>query len=491
MTRTNENGATAATVAIMLLVIMGVAAVAVDLSAGFNERRQDQTASDLAAVAGALSSGDDDEMVEQAMAVARLNIDTVYSDAAWDSLWTACSDPDKGADFTPITHSTLGTIDCISQSPDHFRVRLPTQLVDTAFGKVIGFDNLSTSAYAVVSLNSGNGAGALPFAIRGNAASGEVCLDTSTGSKIVFPCDGNEQGSFGNIAPPLFGNTDLGTSPACSGQTASGGYIAESIAMGIDHALYTMSSADWSAGGLDPDRKQDAKKNNVDPFSNLDECIDNGGPVADPADGTPINAVAIDTGNSVKSAITEGLMTGGTYADGLGPRLTRSGPTRDIDGYDLDNVPLWDHLVAVVGPGAPSECEASTYSVLTITQKNDRMRACLTSWSPGDGQIFQDTIMTSSRLGSAPRIWFNVYPSGVGWSPVKSLDIIYVHSLWFDDKDDTVFHPGDGTSSVNLTNFKDIQQVTAFLLEADMVSQAVRDGLAGLGGGLIEPEITE
>jgi Flp pilus assembly protein TadG len=49
-----EKGATALLVASSLIMLIGFAAVAVDLSAGFNERRQGQTAADLGALAGAV-----------------------------------------------------------------------------------------------------------------------------------------------------------------------------------------------------------------------------------------------------------------------------------------------------------------------------------------------------------------------------------------------------------------------------------------------------
>ena len=48
-----EKGASAVVVAISMLVIMGFAALVVDLGAGFNERAQDQSAADTGVLAGA------------------------------------------------------------------------------------------------------------------------------------------------------------------------------------------------------------------------------------------------------------------------------------------------------------------------------------------------------------------------------------------------------------------------------------------------------
>ena len=50
----DERGATAVLVAASLFMLMGFAALVVDVGAGFNERRQDQSAADFAVLGGAL-----------------------------------------------------------------------------------------------------------------------------------------------------------------------------------------------------------------------------------------------------------------------------------------------------------------------------------------------------------------------------------------------------------------------------------------------------
>jgi hypothetical protein len=465
-----------------MVVLMGMAALAIDAAAGWNERRQDQTASDLSAVAGGLSFGNNDTIAAQAKATARANVDSTYTDTEWAALWSSCTDSDRPPGFTPLVTSS-GIEQCISINPSFLRVRLPDQTVGTSFGGILGIDSLTTHADAIVTLFPLGGAGALPFAVQADATSGELCLDTSTGGKIVPPCDGNEQGSYGNIAPPLFGEpTTLNTSPACSNQTASGGYIAESIAMGIDHLILSLPASTWNAQGPPAADNGDnsAKEGPVDAYSNMDRCIDTGGQIAEAADGAPINAVLVDSGNAVKAAITEGLMTGGVFADGLGPRLTRTGPYRTVAGYQLDNTPLWDHLLA---GSTPASCDGSTFAGLPdIAAKNTQMTTCLTMWTSGDGQIFDDSILTSSRLGVAPRTWHEVYGNGLAASPVMSFEVVYIHALHFDDKDNLPFYPGDGTSPITLQNWKDIEQVTAYLLDPLMVSSNVTAIYPGLSG---------
>ena len=49
-----ERGASALLVALSMLMLLGFAALAVDIGAGFNERRQDQNAADAAVLGGAL-----------------------------------------------------------------------------------------------------------------------------------------------------------------------------------------------------------------------------------------------------------------------------------------------------------------------------------------------------------------------------------------------------------------------------------------------------
>ncbi|HSM44962.1 MAG TPA: hypothetical protein VK969_08100 [Acidimicrobiia bacterium] len=488
-----DKGATAILLAMVLFLLVGVAAVAIDLARGWTERRQDQTSVDIAAVAGALSFDTNETTIaSQVMTTARMNLDTVYSDAEWNGLWTSCAGaPPSG--FVPVTHSSLGTLDCIALNPSYLWVKLPEQIVEASFGKALGVDQLTTGAEATVTLLGDSGKGALPFAVRGNAGTGEVCLDTGTG-KVEPPCDGNESGSFGNIAPPLFGNPQLGTSPSCKNQTSSNNHVADSIAMGMDHVIWTFSESDWKATGWDPD--DNASNKAVDEKTNVDECIDTGGDIAQAADGMPINAVYVDTGNSTKTDVTEGMMTGTGFADGDAARLTRSTNTRLVDGIGLDNTALWEHLLDVSKHGI-NECNGTVINKMSdIADKNDAMRGCLdlyekkytSGWGP---IIFSDSIVDTPRVGVAPRLWHNNLGSGLSFRPVWRFDVIYIHGLWFDDKQKTVFYPDDGTASLTIKKFKDIEQVTAYLLRDDMLSKEAHDELGGFANDTWQPTIYE
>ncbi len=50
-----ERGVSAVLIALSMMLVLGFAAVAIDLGFGFNERRQDQTAADLGVMAGAVN----------------------------------------------------------------------------------------------------------------------------------------------------------------------------------------------------------------------------------------------------------------------------------------------------------------------------------------------------------------------------------------------------------------------------------------------------
>jgi hypothetical protein len=214
----------------------------------------------------------------------------------------------------------------------------------------------------------------------------------------------------------------------------------------------------------------------------MDECTDTGGDLAEAADGAPINGVYVDTGNSVKTDVTEGLMTGTSFSDLKDARLTRSSDTRKVDGIDLDNIALWEHLLEDSTHGL-SYCDGSDIQAISdIVARSDAMSACLVEYQKMGAivQIFDDSILNSPRVGTAPRLWHYNLGSGLAFRPVKSFDVVYIHGLWFDDKDQTVFYPDDGTGGdITLKKMKEIEQVTAYLLLDSMVSTKVLTTLGG------------
>lgn len=510
-----DSGATLILVAISMMVLLGVAAIAIDLGAGFNERRQDQTSSDLAAVAGALSFGSKPAMVAQVLTVARANLDTSYTDAEWQAMWQSCTDPGRTAAFLPMPEPAgwgSGTLDCISLSPSSLRVRVPDQQTDTTFGQLLGVDSLSTDAYAVVTVFPPRGEGALPFAMVAGAGPGEICLDTGPSGTAEPPCDGPAAGSFGNIAPPLFGNSYIPTEAECDQQTSANNHVAESIAMGTDHIIWTYPYSSWSWDPADNTSKNTVLNSSV----NMDLCneVTSGGEtVAAPADGVLINGVVIDTGNTVKSDITEGLISSAVFSDGGQGRLWRTTSSIPVMSgsttFELDNKPLWNHLLSdggsvsyVNGGGyAPASCNPAGFTGL-LDANNIQMRTCLADYSTGayNGQILDDSILDSPRFGVAPQLWHDNLGSGVSYRPVELFRQVFLAGVWFDLKahgPNEVFYPGYPGSEWcpvmkggQCAEIVEIAQLTAFLLDSNMVSLKVRSFYPGDQSAL-QPTITE
>lgn len=494
-TLSSERGATAVVVAITMLVLMGIAAIAIDLGAAWNERRQDQTAADLAVIAGTLSYASPSTLVAEIKATADANVIASVSEADW----IACQDPDRPAGYVPYTIGGT-TYDCISANPSFVRVRLPRQYTEATFGKVIGFDELTTFAVAEATILPPGGTGLLPFAVRNGSGAGELCLDTGTGSQITPPCDGNESGSFGNMAPPLFGNPFLGTTPDCGNQAASEGYVAEAIAMGVDHIIFQFTSAEWTATGWSPG--DNTSNSTVRNNTNMDFCTDIGAPVAAAADGIPINSVVIDTGNGMKTATTKGLITGTDFADGDHARLTRSTNTRQFGTstvYNVDNTPLWTFLGNAIDHGV-SYCDRATIVGLPdLDAKNLYMATCMETYdTTGETrQIFSDAIMTSPRFGVAPYLWHTNLGSGLTYRPVQAFAIVYVGGMRLDDGSgpgtSTVFYPDD-TDNSKITPQKnnwDIAQVGGYLINNNMVSSDVLAFYPGFDENALQPSLTK
>ncbi len=492
-----ERGATAILVAGSLILLMGMAAMAVDFGAGVNDRRQNQTASDTAAVAGALSMFNSQDLVNQALGRARSNLRVQYTDAQWRTLWQACTDPGRPANFVRVSAPAAwggGTLDCISRNAAFLRVTLPTQIYETAFGGAVGLRQLRTGATTIATIHPNNGTGLLPFAVRGGVPTGEVCLDSGTGSSVP-PCDGSEAGSFGNIAPPLFGDPFLGSPQRCSGQTSANNNVAAAIAMGIDHLIFAFPPAHWATSTWSPTDNTSNNDVRSNPNTFRDECIEvAGADTALPVDGVgnPINTVWVDTGNSTKDDVTKGLVSNTTFFDGKKSRLWRV-PATKANGqpwptdtvysagevWKLDDRPLWDFLVA--NANAPSSCQPGAVT------DTPTMLTCFSAYQamvddPGvtPGVIFSDELLLSPRFGVAPQLWHRNLGSGQSLRPVESFRPVFINRILFKGKGSNLeeWYP-DGIDAPICQVFKDecnpltVDQVTAFVFPKGSVSAAV------------------
>lgn len=497
-----ERGASAILVAASLILMMGMAAMAVDFGAGVNDRRQNQTASDTGAVAGALSLFEGTELVNQTLGRARSNLRSQYSDTEWQTLWQGCTDPDRPVDFVPVAEPASwggGTLDCISRNSSYLRVTLPTQIYDTAFGNVVGLRELRTSATTVVTILPGAGTGILPFAVHGGVGTGEVCLDSGTGTSQP-PCDGSESGSFGNIAPPLFGNPFLGTPQDCKNQTSSNNRVPESIAMGVDHLIWKYDPAHWTASGWNT---SDSTSNSVvraNQHTYVDECTETTGATALPVDGVgnPINTVWVDTGNSTKADVTEGLVSDQVWYDGGKSLLWRvppsepSWPTDNVlsasETWVLDDKPLWQFVLSAAQQSiaAPGTCDPAgiTNTADMLVCLDDYQAAVDGGGSPG--VIFSDDLLLSPRFGVAPQLWHDNLGSGLSLRPVEAFRPVFINRILFKGSGSALveWYPDGVHQDICQLKKTDcnplsVDQVTAFVLPKGSVSSVVDDFYPG------------
>ena len=355
---------------------------------------------------------------------------------------------------------------CISIDPAGFvRVRLPGQAVETSFGRVLGVSQLQTGADAIARWASRGGGGLLPFGVLGNATTGEnICL-RDRGGQPVPPCDGPDQGNFGAIESPQFGNVALGTTgcPMFGNKSAE---LAVNIVLGLDHRVVP-----------DPDGQQ---SNEV-----RDTCgVINGGSTPD----------TLNTFQGLANGVIEGLATGGNPLPNafLPPRLQRTSTPISILGYPLDNKPLWQYIdPALTSPSVPASCVRSTFdNALPDFDWNgdgtpdrpeswEHMESCLLSYSAGNAVLFLETIAESPRFAYIPQFWENTWPNGNGWRHIRQFRATFVQTLWIKRGGNTAeFNPGE-PFSLNGNGNISIFQLNGFLLP-----DAALRGTPPPGGGL-------
>ena len=498
MNEQRERGSAAVLISASLVLVMAMASVAVDLSAGFNERRQDQTAADLAAMAGAISFLETDDAVSAALDIARENLNVDFpssTDPDWVALWDGCSDTDRPNNFTPLPKPAYwpsgGTFDCISKSATSLRVRIPTQTIDTSFAAVVGANELSTFAVAQSTIVQGeNGNGLLPFVVRAGESAGEVCLNSNTSGKVTDPCLGSQKGSFGSILSPTFGSSRLGTNPQCNSLDS---LLAPNIANGVDHLIDIYRNAGWTypiAG--EPGAKSTVAASSVV----VDECSVIGGLAIQTDQPTEnINGVLLNPGFPINE-ITDGLVLGTGYTPLL--RQTSGTETREVrngnTAITLDSTPLWEYLIPGSSSVVPSCNGAAIAAHSTLIDRNAAMNQCLLDHAatPGAGVIFDDAIDDAPRFGWAPQLWHTDL-SSQKWYPVKSYRNVYVAGTFYNCNAGScgiAFYPGDPDTSQlcdaagpNCRQI-DINQLTGFLLPEGSISDAI---LQTFPGGSLGP----
>ena len=536
LTRHPERGATAILVAVSLLLLVGIAALAVDLGAGWNNRRQNQTSADLAALAGAIESVGATAEASARDAVFKYvegNLDATYAASEWQAMWSQCTDPDKPAGFNSVTAPagwSVAYVDCISGSTEEIRVRIPDQLLSTNFGRVLGVMQLRSSATAHAGVKFRSEGSVRPFGVLNGLASGSTCLTSSPSGLAAPPCDGPDSGNFGTLnsqtwGPPWNKNTIIDCGLPGNPE------LATNIANGVDHMIGRAPTFPGSGG---PHSAFPAGT------TRLDECDSSSG-TALAADNSPrigmVNTMRADTGFNLFQATMAGLINGQDAdfpnADPAPAPLlqqTVSGfPTVDlrerISGnqyqYTLDNTPLWYHLrdmADIVNEGSLvstdplySLCDANAIS--KAGDPSTAMDACLKAYDAEGATfvLFEDTLDDGPRFGYAPEFHFTTWGSGNHWQPIKSYRMIYLDTFWFncngsydplkndapcDGSGGLVFAPtGSNGSSLQVGNGASLKQlrldqISAFLIPANAISESVADSYPGKIRGPFDISLT-
>lgn len=464
--RREDGGFAVLVVAVAMVVLLVFVAFAVDVGMLYNERRQDQAAADSAALGGAISMASGvNAAAEAAAAVARSDLDTTYTDTEWGNLWAACDDPGH----LRFTGTVLGrSTECISASTRGvLRVRLPAQVVETAFARVVGIETVSTSATAEASAGVPGG-GLLPFAILVTATDGsQLCLRTGTGGHAVPPCGGPSSGNFGALEVPQYGNEAMGTQNIPCNLNKSE-QLAVNIAVGIDHLVLPWQGTDV-----------------------LDSCLE------------PFGPTMLNTFQGLSNGLFEGLIGGitvsgttfpGRVTVGANPkRVLRRGTTT----WNVDNRPLWEYIPMAKGATVPTSCRRETFEALAVTARTAQLTTCLGDWRTAGprGVLFDldadaddvPDILGSARFGFAPQFVETGFPSGNGYLRVKSHRGVFIQGMWFGCTGNgcaTEYHPGEGTTQITIPNGKPLDQITGFLLPNGTLPESI---IANGAGGSLGP----
>ena len=410
-----ERGATALIVAMVMVVIMGIAAIVIDGGFGFNERRQAQGGVDFASLAALQSavscrtSGCDiatsaNNGANEAIAVVQQNL------PGRSLLWGApnCSDPDRPAEFTVI--SAVSPCVSFTANLDKSRVNLPPDAIDTTFGQLLGVSALTIAAEAEAGSTIASSAKIIPNTPLGSAGA-EACLFANQAPQAEPPCPG-ASGFYGYIDVALYGHDDpVGTPSTCT-QGGTNLRIAINLAKGGDHSLVT----------YDPGPPADPVVNDHDACPNVNEAI---------------NEMRVETG-STTVGITDGLLIGVSGSINGQPftaspgRLlcgSESEECASVRGYNVDHTGLWEYLVA-------GTCPAGTDS-------HDEMLACLDA---GTARFTSD-IQFHPRFAAVPVFWTT--PTGPGDYTIREFIPVWIETVYLDcnaSKCDTIHSPGEDHS---------------------------------------------
>jgi Flp pilus assembly protein TadG len=458
----DESGAILVLLTITLVVLVGIAALCVDIGGTYAQRRKMQNASDAAALGAAQNLPDRSGATAQAESFGSGNLPRFTLD------WTGCSDtPPAGYTRNPGSPSSP----CVTfdRSFTRVRVRIPRQTFPTLFGGILGYSSTSTSTVATAQVSGVGNGGLLPFVLFAGYGNGLVCLDTGGGTPASCPGGG---GFFGDLDYMQYGNDALGTTPSC-GNGVTGQRFAENTAMGADHFY------------------------DDDPTTVVnDDCVSSGP-----------NMVGQGTGNS--QFFDEGMVSGGPFADGKNARLQRyptswpgGWPTVRENGATVDNRPLWTFIDPSLqnSPSVPPTCWPSVFSAVPDAAAGDFMiGACINDYVAGgyttpvfsrnDGPSEQPLdifdIQSSPRFSYVPQVVGNA-PNGSGCSNclrIQQFRSVFIQAVMANNPAQLDWEPGPWNPGD--VGGQKAESMTAWVLPDNMIPSALRGKPVSIGANAI------
>lgn len=465
--RGDDRGATALIIALVMVLIMGIAAVVIDGGFAFSEKRQAQSGVDfasLAALTAATGANPENAGAAEAQAVVAANLPGRTLD------WTTCTDPNRD----PLVYTIVSSItQCVSFNTNfsQARVRLPEDAVDTSFGAIVGLSSINVRAESEAIQSSNASADVLPWTAGGGST---VCLFSNQAPQTVAPCEGPFSGFFGYLDVALYGSapTELDNPWTCADGT-SNTRSAINIAKGADHIM-----VEWNSG--DPAVNDHAEcKNRSENVNQL--VVQPGSPTQGATEGL-IDVVA-------------GSINGQTFGSAPGRLVydsTWSTGSALVRGETLDNTPLWEYLLD------PS-CPWAGAAISGPVDEYQEMVDCLDDWT--SGTIFKLSLDDHARFGAVPI--FTSYPTGPGSYLIDYFSPIWIETIYQNcnaTRCRTIFSPGEMGGGVDCppdlaaaptvncghghtSGADDVEGVTAFQLELGMLdpeTQAFFPGAASL-----------
>lgn len=502
----DERGVTIVLFALTLVVLLVFTAMAVDLGAVYNERRQDQTASDAGALAGA-QEATRTAAADTVISYTREDVDFDPALSAWQAAWASCTDPGRTARGYTV-RSTQS--DCISFTPNNqrMRVRIPNRFVKTSFGKVVGIDSFRVTAVSEVEVELSASGDVIPYGLPSAGANlNEICVKSGSNPNNpnypYGPCDGPVNGNFGRLDIDVYGNFSLGyTSSQCGGNADN--KVALNTALGVDHPL----GKHPNGNGSDPATIND--RTNCPNFKN-----------------SP-NQLEVQTGNA-NSGMNEGLTASSVQSTGVAGRLAQTSPyakrSNVRTGWPaLDNWPLWKFLTPGLVVGStnlavqiPQSCDPLTfdntksdavigyplgapwrqlpYPPSTPNESKAHMLVCMNDYrtlgytsvlfgldTDGDPNDRHFDIQNSKRFAFVPEMWAGLGNGSSNPPEIKRFAAVFLSDLYYGNCNaagcSAVFMPGE-TGFGSFPANRDIDAFTAYVFRDSMLPAPIVEDAPG------------